>query len=466
MTVRRVPLQGSRVGVLPNHQRRSIIGYRCPVDFSDTIVAPITPPGRGAVAVIRLSGSTAHTVARALCPAASDELRYAYYGPIQSEAVVVDDGICTLFAENASFTGEPVAEISCHGSPEIVREIVEESVRLGARLARPGEFTERAFLNGTIDLSQAEAVREAVDSLTEAQARRASLLRSGALFDRISDIESEVGRAIAAIEAVVDFSDEVGDLDRTTTLSDLAGISAMIEALLAGAQPSRLIRNGLRIALVGRPNVGKSSLLNALLGMERAIVTDVPGTTRDTIEEIASVRGYPVVLTDTAGLRETDDSVEALGVARSRTAIDQADEVWLVFEAHQGLTAADRALADSLGRDALWVANKSDLGSYDGDAILASAITEGGIDGLVDWIVAKFESTHEPPLANDRHEPELEAALESIRQASETLTNISIPIDLACVDLYAALDRLGRVTGRTAPDEIIQRIFAEFCIGK
>lgn len=436
------------------------------MDFSDTIVAPITPPGRGAVAVVRLSGAEAHEIAANLCPALGEEYRYAYYGTVKNDDGVIDDGICTLFAENASFTGEAVAEISCHGSPEIVQEIVEEAIRLGARFARPGEFTERAFLNGTLDLSQAEAVREAVDSLTAAQARRATLLRSGAMFDRISEIEIEVGRAIASIEAVVDFSDEVGDLDRPSVLTTLAGASAMIEALLAGAQPSRLIRNGLRIALVGRPNVGKSSLLNALLGVDRAIVTDIPGTTRDTIEETASVRGYPVVLTDTAGLRDTEDPVEALGVARSRAAIEQADEVWLVFEAPLGITEKDRGLAESLGRDAIWVANKSDLGEFAGDAIRASAVAEGGVSLLVDWIVAKFETTHEAPLANDRHEPELAAALESICQASETLTNISVPVDLACVDLYAALDRLGRITGRTAPDEIIQRIFAEFCIGK
>jgi tRNA modification GTPase len=393
-------------------------------------------------------------------------MRHAYYGTVQSDAQAIDDGICVLFAESASFNGEAVAEISCHGSPEIVREIVEEAINLGARFARPGEFTERAFLNGTIDLSQAEAVREAVDSLTEAQARRATLLRSGVLFDRISEIESEVGKAIAAIEAVVDFSDEVGDLDRTSVLSGLAGVSATIEALLAGAQPSKLIRNGLRIALVGRPNVGKSSLLNALLGVDRAIVTDVPGTTRDTIEETASVRGYPVVLTDTAGLRDTDDPVEALGVARSREAIDQADEVWIIFEAPKGITEADRALADTIPRELVWIANKSDLGEFAGDTIRASAVTEGGVGHLVAWIVAKFETTHEAPLANDRHEAELAAALASVHQASETLTNVSIPVDLACVDLYAALDRLGRITGRTAPDEIIQRIFADFCIGK
>jgi tRNA modification GTPase len=378
----------------------------------------------------------------------------------------LDDGICVLFAEGASFTGEAVAEISCHGSPEIVREIVAGALSLGARLARPGEFTERAFLNGTLDLSQAEAVRDAVDSVTEAQARRAAVVRSGALFDRVSEIEMSVGRALASIEAVVDFSEEVGDLDRAATLVELGDADSKAAALLEGVQPSRLLREGLRVALVGRPNVGKSSLLNALVGADRAIVTDVPGTTRDTIEEMVSVRGFPVVLTDTAGMRDTDDPVEALGVSRSRAAVDQADAVWLVFEGHVGKTAEDLALADELGREVVWVANKSDLGRFEGDAISVSAVSENGIAGLVDWVVAQFETTHEAPLANERHGPDLDACRAAIARACETLTNESLPVDLACVDLYDALDRLGRITGRTAPDEVIQRVFADFCIGK
>lgn len=435
------------------------------MDLADTIVAPITPPGRGAIAVIRLSGDKAHEIARSICPDAGAEPRHAYYGKICGEHVI-DDGICTLFAVNSSYTGEEVAEISCHGSPEIVRQILEVAKGFGARFARPGEFTERAFLNGKFDLSQAEAVRETVDSETEAQARRAALLRSGALFERVQEIEMLVGRALAHIEAVVDFSDEVGELDRESVRADLRSAAGGLDGLLQGALPARLIRNGLRIALVGRPNVGKSSLLNAILGTNRAIVTNSPGTTRDTIEEMVSVGGYPVVLTDTAGLRSTDDVAEAEGVARSREAVRHADEVWFVFEAHVGLTSDDLALADSLGRETTRVANKSDLGVFQGDAIRVSAVTEGGVDPLRDRIISIFETGHETPLANERHAAEFDAAKTAIGRAAETLANPSLPYDLACVDLYAALDHLGRVTGRTAPDEIIQRVFADFCIGK
>src|SRR5688572_1947115 len=195
-------------------------------------------------------------MARQLFPSLGPEIRHAYYGEIVFVNGPIDDGICVLFEEGASFTGESVAEISCHGSPEIVRRIVAEAIVCGARFARPGEFTERAFLNGNLDLTQAEAVREAVDSVTEAQARRARLLRSGALFNKVSEIEMDIGRAIASIEAVVDFSEEVGDLDRVATLTELAAADAKIAGLLSGVQPSRLLREGLRIALVGRPNVG------------------------------------------------------------------------------------------------------------------------------------------------------------------------------------------------------------------
>lgn len=436
------------------------------MDFSETIVAPITGVSKAAVAVVRLSGADAHAVARAICPKCADEFRHAYYSPIIIAGSQVDDGICTLFGDRATYTGEDVAEISCHGSPAIVRVIVEGAIRLGARIARPGEFTERAFLNGCLDLSQAEAVREIVESGTVVQARRAEALRAGRLFERVAELEMLIGGAIAAIEAVVDFSDEVGDLDRDAVRATLDTARAKLESLLAGVPASRLIRNGMRIALVGRPNVGKSSLLNALLDSDRAIVTEVPGTTRDTLEEEASVAGYPVVLTDTAGIRETDDVVEALGVERSRNAIGQADAVWLVFEAHRGVTGDDRALADSIGREVVWVGNKVDLGDLGSDGIRVSALSRESVEPLRRWIVAAFEAGHEEPLANDRHEPELAAAAASISRADETLANESVPVDLACVDLYDALDRLGRITGRSAPDEVIQRVFAEFCIGK
>jgi tRNA modification GTPase len=298
------------------------------------------------------------------------------------------------------------------------------------------------------------------------QARRAEALRSGRLFQRVAEIETLIGGAIAAIEAVVDFSDEVGDLDRENVRGGLAEAAEKIEALLSGVPASRLIRNGLRIALVGRPNVGKSSLLNALLDADRAIVTDIPGTTRDTLEEVASVGGYPVVLTDTAGIRETDDPVEALGVQRSRAAIAQADFVCVVYEANVGINADDEALAASLDRDPVWVANKSDLGHAGGPGIPVSALTSEGVAPLRKWIVQAFQQSPEEPLANDRHEPELIAASEAIANAAKTLASESLPVDLACVDLYVALDRLGRITGRSAPDEVIQRVFAEFCIGK
>lgn len=432
------------------------------MDHADTIVAPITPPGRGAVAIVRLSGDRAHDIAHALCPAAGEAMRHAYYTPIAG----VDDGLCTLFAANASYTGEAVAEISCHGSPHLVARVVEEAVRLGARFARPGEFTERAFLNGVIDLTRAEAVRDAIESATAAQARRAATVRSGALFDEVARMEAAIGKVLANIEAVVDFSEEIGDLNRDDALDTLRTASNDLRHLISQVPYARLLRQGLRVALIGRPNVGKSSLLNALLGQQRAIVTDIPGTTRDTIEEAVSIAGYPVVLTDTAGLRETDNTVEALGVERSRAAVESADDVWLVYEAHVGVTDEDRAIAKAVKRDVVWVANKSDLGTTDFDALQVSALAPGGTQPLIDWITRRFAEGNEVPLANERHEPDLAAALSSLGQAMDTLQNSSIPVDIASVDLYAALERLGRITGRTAPDEVLEQVFRDFCIGK
>ena len=436
------------------------------MDFSETIVAPITGTSKAAVAIVRLSGTDAHSIACAICPRAGSDLRHAYYSSICVGDSVIDDGLCTLFGAGATYTGEDVAEISCHGSLAIVHAIVEEAIRLGARFARPGEFTERAFLNGCLDLSQAEAVREIVESGTAVQARRAEALRAGRLFEKVAELEMLIGGAIAAIEAVVDFSDEVGDLDREAVRASLEAATEKIDALLAGVPVSRLIRNGLRIALIGRPNVGKSSLLNALIELDRAIVTDIPGTTRDTLEEGASIAGYPVVLTDTAGIRDTEDTIEALGVERSRQAISQADSVWLVFEANIGITAEDLALKDSVSREVLWVGNKADLGDAGGDGLRVSALSKEGVEPLKEWIVSKFDAGHLDAIANDRHEPELVAALAAISRAYETLANETLPVDLACVDLYDALDRLGRITGRSAPDEVIQRVFADFCIGK
>lgn len=436
--------------------------------LTDTIVAPITGMQRAPVALIRISGPLAPDIASRLMPSSGSEPRHAYFGEIFIQGEAVDEGYVTQFEEGKSYTGEQSAEISCHGSPQLARKIVAEIVSLGARPARPGEFTERAFLNGRIDLTRAEAVRETIDADTDAQRRRALALRQGALAHRVSTIQDAVAAELAKVEASVDFSEEVGELDRPSTREALGRCIFAIDELLAGYRPSRLIREGLRVAIVGRPNVGKSSLLNALLGMNRAIVTDLPGTTRDTIEESLSIGGYPVVLTDTAGIRDSDEQIEQIGVARSRAAVEAADQVWFVFEANRGWTTEDEALFKSLARGPdLVIANKSDLGNAKGPsgAVVVSAVKGSGLDWIQEHVMKTFGDGGDLPLINERVAPDLEEARGRIVLARGTLAD-DLPADLACVDLYGALHALGRITGETAPDEIIERVFRDFCIGK
>ncbi|MCW5946670.1 MAG: tRNA uridine-5-carboxymethylaminomethyl(34) synthesis GTPase MnmE [Fimbriimonadales bacterium] len=435
--------------------------------LSDIICAPITGPMRAPVAIIRVSGTRSWEIAKKVFAPLPDTVkpRHAYYGEVLAGGRKFDDGMLVLFEEGQSYTEEESFEISCHGSPQIVRTLMEEIVSRGARIARPGEFTERAFLNGRIDLTQAEAIREAIESATDAQARRANLLREGRLAKTVGEIEDEIGRVLALAEATVDFSEEIGELDRDSTVDAIVRVIQRIDGLLARKHSARLIREGMRIALVGRPNVGKSSLMNALLGLDRAIVTAVPGTTRDTIEETVSIRGLPVVLTDTAGLRATDDPVEKIGVERSRKAIETADEVWFVFEAHRGVTEEDRQLLAEIGRGVLMVGNKADLGTMGAGAIEVSAITGMGIENLEGHVMEAFDSGNELPLTNERHHADLDEAKISLQHAAETLTG-DLPTDLACVDLRGAIQAIGRITGTTATDEVLDRVFRDFCVGK
>jgi tRNA modification GTPase len=439
--------------------------------FSDIIAAPITGVQRAPVALIRVSGEGSWEIAKRLMEGVGAEPRHAYFGSLlDAQGGEIDEGFLTLFSEGRSFTGEESFEVSCHGSPQTVHAVLSAIQDLGARAARPGEFSERAFLNGRLDLTQAESVQETVNAATEAQRKRAADLRRGVLADKVRILQDAVGAQLALAEATVDFSDEIGELDRDASATSIKGIQTDIEGLLTGYRASRLIREGLRVALIGRPNVGKSSLLNALVGADRAIVTSLPGTTRDTIEETVEIAGYPVVLTDTAGIREGKDEVERLGVERSRAAVEAADEVWFICDSADGWTEEDEALASSLNRTPdLLIANKSDLRAFDNPRkhLAVSALTGAGLEAIAAHVIAAFETgTPESALINDRHEADLREANELLSHAATTLADPTLPTDLACVDLKGALNSLCRITGETAPDEIIERVFREFCIGK
>lgn len=435
-------------------------------------MAPITGPFRAPVAWIRVSGPKAWEIAERIfrCKESPPwKPRHCYFGDIVFRNEKIDEGFLILFEEGKSYTEESLFEMSCHGSPLIVRRIVNAIQDLGARFARPGEFTERAFMNGRIDLTQAEAVAETVAVATHAQEIRARLLREGKLSEAISRLEERIANQLALAEATIDFSEEIGDLNRKQVHDELIAVLEEMNTLLESAKRARLFREGIRIAVVGRPNVGKSSLMNALLGMERAIVTEIPGTTRDTIEETVSIEGFPVVLTDTAGIRETKDKVEQMGVERSKQAIRNADLVMFLYEANVGWTREDEELYHELERKpGLFVANKIDLGiaeTVSKEHSLVSALSGEGLDDLGKELIREFETGGEIPLVNERHINDLQEAKKSLLHAAETLLS-DLPTDLVCVDLHGALQAIGRITGRTATEEIIEKVFRDFCIGK
>lgn len=422
----------------------------------DTIVAPITGPGPAGVAIVRLSGPEAWEIASAVFEPWHPEPFRAQYG----RYLHGDDGMALPFAEGHSYTGDQAVELSIHGSSASVRALVDACLGNGARLAEPGEFTQRAFLNGRIDLTQAEAVRDTIEARTSAQLRLANLQREGALSQRIADLRHKVMGVLAAIEASVDFSEEIGELDKPAAISRLRSAQDDIGRLLETAPVARILRNGLRVAIIGPPNAGKSSLLNALLGIERSIVTEVPGTTRDYVEEQIEVDGFPVVLIDTAGLRESEDRVETIGIERTRRIASNADVVWYVFDATQGLPPEFGAVGEST----TLIANKCDL-AEPSVGIPVSALSGEGLRDLLATLPVDRELGNREIAINSRHADLLEETRKSLETAIGTLES-ERPVDLATVLLQDALHSLGQITGDTASVDMVTRIFSDFCIGK
>ncbi len=451
--------------------------------LDQTICALATPPGRGGLGVIRLSGSRAFAIADAVTrrpknvpcrDRAGHTLHRA--SVIGADGEAIDDVLLAVFHAPRSYTGEDVIEISGHGGPVPMRRILTRLLESGTRLAEPGEFTLRAFLHGKMDLAQAEAVGDAIAAQTEEAHRLAR--RQDRLSAAVSRTRERLLGVLARVEASIDFPEDVGELDTAFCERELREADAEISLLLATADRGILYREGLKLVLAGRPNVGKSSLLNALLRMARAIVTPVPGTTRDVIEETLNLRGIPLRAVDTAGLRVTDDEVEKIGVARSRESLASADFVLLVRDATAGETPEDAAIEAEVGnRPHLIVWNKWDLVGGDGvgaegEAVAVSAATGWNIERLEDIIAERVLAGTAMPTGNDeavvthtRHRWALETARARLADAGATL-QAALPADFLAIDVQAALSALGEITGQTAPEDVITEIFARFCIGK
>jgi len=443
----------------------------------ETIAAIATPPGEGALAVIRISGGEALRVADSMFrgtrkPSVADE-RYATLGRVVArDGEVLDEVLLTVFRGPRSYTGEDLVEISGHGGGVVAARVLSAALAAGARLARPGEFTERAFLNGKLDLTQAEAVMDLISAQTPKAARAAAGQLGGALGREIAGVRGELLEAVAHLEAHIDFPEEGIDPENGAVLCRrILSVDGCLQRLMATAREGRLLREGITLALCGAPNAGKSSLLNRLLGTERAIVSPVPGTTRDTIEETASLGGYPFRIIDTAGLRETEDLLEREGVERARRAAEEAD-----LRIHLVDASAPGGARAQLFPDELLVLNKADLLPRDGNRPhdgppLISCRTGEGLDRLVALIVERVaeSASAEGPVGalaiNERHQDCLRRGSSAL-QAALALLESGEPLELVAVELRSALDCVGEIVGGAGTEEILGQIFSRFCIGK
>ena len=447
---------------------------------SDTIAARATAPGEGGVAIVRMSGPACETIlSRVFVPQNGRPLenRRLTFGHVMDGGEIADEAMAVLMRAPHSYTREDVAEIQCHGSDALVRRILRLLMQAGARMAEPGEFTCRAFLNGRIDLTQAEAVMRMIRADSDRAMRSAVRQLEGGVSAFVREARAEIVAMTASLAATIDFPDEVEESETAEAVR--ARCLTIRERLLAGcdARIGRIEDEGLRVVLAGRPNAGKSSLLNAMLREERAIVTDIPGTTRDTLTEAVQIDGVRVLLTDTAGLRETGDAVERIGVERARKALDQADVRLLVVDGSQPLSAADAQTLMGLVPHAVILA-KSDLTPVIPEDELEAAFPSvprltvcaprgEGMDALRQ-LIASFAPTvgeGSAMLTQARHVEAARRACASLGDAIRAIDD-GLPLDLCAVDLSAALDALGEITGETMRETVIDEVFATFCVGK
>ena len=460
--------------------------------FHDTIAAIATARGEAGIGIVRVSGSLALPIASelfrsprtvSLTELPTHTLTYGHIVDATASDEVIDEVLLGIMHAPKTYTGEDIVEFNCHGGMVTLTAVLDLVVKSGARIAEPGEFTKRAFLNGRLDLAQAEAVAELIASKTDLSRKIAIEALAGRLSDTVNRLSDRLASLLAEIEASIDFPEEDLDFMKIETQLETArAVRSDLVALLETATEGRIITEGVNVAILGKPNVGKSSLLNALVGTKRAIVTDTPGTTRDTIEEAVNIGGIPLKLIDTAGIRQTTDIVEQQGVERSKAVLDRAELRLLMFDASQPLNDADLDLLQTAQLSkAILILNKIDLPVVTPSAVLLAhcpkkrivetAIPEGkGLDNLKAAVCEELlggESVigESPIVTNARHQEALRRANEGLNYAIESLEN-GMPPDLVAVDLRISLDGLGDIVGKTTTEDILDRIFSQFCVGK
>jgi len=453
--------------------------------MADTIVALATPTGRSGIGVLRLSGEGAMAITQKLVVRAKLSLKPRRATLIQlsdpATGYVIDEAIATFFKAPHSFTGEDVIEISCHGSPVLLRQVIDICLRLDARMAEPGEFSLRALANGRMNLAEAEAIRDLIDAQTMASARQAVRQLRGEFSNELQPIKDELLDVIVVLESTLEFvEDDLPETQSESLNNRLRRIEENILSIAATFQAGKLIRDGLKVALVGRPNVGKSSLFNRLLGSDRAIVTEIAGTTRDQLHERFVIDNIPVSLIDTAGLRETTDTVESIGVERSKRTIADADLIVMMVDAAEHLTDEDRQILESVsGISHIIALNKIDKGvrpeveefvnASQSQFVRVSAKTGEGVDELQRAIVEPFEpkdfSDSGFLVTDARHHDLLRRAAAEIGQSMDQLEQ-KLSEEIVLVGLHNALRYLGQITGETTTEDMLSRIFSTFCIGK
>jgi tRNA modification GTPase len=452
---------------------------------NDTIAAIATPLGEGGIGIIRISGEMSYSIAKELLPNIELESHRMTYVKVKDPSTkqVIDEAMVVYMKAPKSYTMEDIIEFQCHGGIIPVARILDLAVDLGARIAEPGEFTKRAFLNGRIDLSQAEAVIDVIRAKTDKAMDLAVRQLTGNLSKGLNEMNDKLLNLLAHIEAAIDFPEE--DLETkvySQVREDVRDILHSLKELLEESKKGKIYKEGITTAIIGKPNVGKSSLLNALVRESRAIVTHVPGTTRDIIEEVINIKGIPLRIVDTAGIRETEDIVEKIGVEKSKEILNKADLILFILDGSLDLTPEDRQLMElTKGKKAIAIINKTDLPqrleNRDIMAVISnipilktSMITGEGVQDIEDTIVSmvfegKLERDTEPLLTNRRHIRSIKKAVESLELVKSSI-ELQYPIDCLSIDIKGAWESLGEITGENVTEDILDKIFSEFCIGK